>query len=364
MRKYLGCDVLVGALALFLYFGCSHKDSQPALLATGGNGSSLGDDAGQGGTSGIGGSVSTQEAGQVSPICPPDTTYPVPDVAGKTATLIWADTAATGNLFEGPVWVAQENALYFSDMSASSSAVPTPSTIHELVLPDTVTDFYPGSGSNGLAVDGSGKIVACTHDTQSLSVFDPAAGTRDNLALSYQNQKFNSPNDLAISSSGTIYFTDPTYQNGNRASIGATNVYRVPAGTTDVLLVDGSLTQPNGITLSVDGTKLYVNDTPTSGGRVGVYPVNPDGSTGTRQDFAAVATPDGMTIDCAGNLYVASHNAGTVVVFSPSGTTLGTITVASKVTNLAFGGSDRKTLFITAGNGLYQLAMNLPGWPY
>jgi gluconolactonase len=51
-------------------------------------------------------------------------------------------------------------------------------------------------------------------------------------------------------------------------------------------------------------------------------------------------------------------------VFSPSGTSLGSITVASSVTNLAFGGSDRKTLYISAGRALYSLALNVPGYPY
>jgi gluconolactonase len=67
-----------------------------------------------------------------------------------------------------------------------------------------------------------------------------------------------------------------------------------------------------------------------------------------------------MTVDCAGNVYVTS---GGVTVYDPGGNELGRITVSSP-SNLAFGGADRKTLFITAGSSLYGIDMNVPGMPY
>jgi gluconolactonase len=63
-------------------------------------------------------------------------------------------------------------------------------------------------------------------------------------------------------------------------------------------------------------------------------------------------------MDCLGNLYVAS-GAGTMVVYAPSGTKLGSVTVASGLSNLAFGGAQGKTLYITAGKALYAFDMNL-----
>jgi pimeloyl-ACP methyl ester carboxylesterase len=95
----------------------------------------------------------------------------------------------------------------------------------------------------------------------------------------------------------------------------------------------------------------------------------PDGSTGTRTLFASLNGPDGVAIDCAGNLYWASHNEGTVHVYAPSGTQLGVITVGRNTTNAAFGGPDGRTLFITsgipsAGFGIYTTRLNLPGNPY
>ncbi|MFN2217062.1 MAG: SMP-30/gluconolactonase/LRE family protein, partial [Anaerolineae bacterium] len=73
-------------------------------------------------------------------------------------------------------------------------------------------------------------------------------------------------------------------------------------------------------------------------------------------------SPDGFAIDCLGNLYVASGSPGVIQVFSPSGSKLGSVTVASGLSNMAFGGADGKTLYITAGKALYRLDMNLPGY--
>ena len=71
-----------------------------------------------------------------------------------------------------------------------------------------------------------------------------------------------------------------------------------------------------------------------------------------------------MTVDCAGNIYVAVHNEGQIRVYAPSSAQLGSIPVASSTTNVAFGGGDGMTLYVTAGKGLYAMQMNLPGMPY
>jgi gluconolactonase len=73
-------------------------------------------------------------------------------------------------------------------------------------------------------------------------------------------------------------------------------------------------------------------------------------------------------IDCAGNLYWASYNEGRVHVIAPDGHELGTITAGRNTTNVAFGGPDLQTVFITSGTtgnfGVYSLRLNIPGNPY
>ena len=71
-----------------------------------------------------------------------------------------------------------------------------------------------------------------------------------------------------------------------------------------------------------------------------------------------------MAVDCLGRVYVASHSAGEVIVLSPEGQALSVIKVAPRVTNLAFGGPDRRTLLITAGGAVYSLTVATPGFPY
>jgi gluconolactonase len=132
-----------------------------------------------------------------------------------------------------------------------------------------------------------------------------------------------------------------------------------PAGA--VSLVDGTRGNPNGVALSPDQRTLYVGE---ENGTISAFLVAADGSTSDRRVFAIVPGADGMGVDCAGDLYVAAHNEGAVHVLSPSGVLLGTIAVAPSVTNLAFGGPDRTTLYISAAKQIYSLAMNLPGYPY
>jgi gluconolactonase len=215
------------------------------------------------------------------------------------------------------------------------------------------------ANSNGLALDPDGELLACSHDLQDLTRVDPDDGTRTPLALRYRSRRFNSPNDLTVRSDGTIYFTDPDWQLGPRVSeTGTTGVYRVdPSGV--VWLVDDQLQQPNGIALSPDERTLYVG---SAGDDVFAYPVAVDGSVGERDVFASPGASDGMAVDCAGDLYVTSGSA--VHVFAPDGNPLGQIAVAGEPSNAAFGGADRRTLYITAGDALYAIQLAIAGLPY
>jgi gluconolactonase len=262
---------------------------------------------------------------------------------------------------EGAVWSDTLGAFLFSEMDfAHEGKNGPPAKIHKLVLPSSVEVFIAESGSNGLAIDEQG-LVAATHDTQTLSRFDLGTKARSVFAADYRGKHFNSPNDVALHSKGYAYFSDPDWQLGERKNeTGVTGVYmRQPTG--EVVLIDGSLDKPNGVTLSPDETRLYVG---SASGVVQWYPVLADGSVGKREALAEVKEPDGMAVDCAGRLYVASHSAGEVVVLSPEGQVLSIIKVAPRATNVAFGGADHKTLLITAGTGVYSVPSSTPGFPY
>lgn len=259
-------------------------------------------------------------------------------------------------LYEGPVWI--RDALYFSDFSFSEGF---PSRVRKFSPDGTVSTAIEDAGSNGLAVDANGALVAATHKYKAMSRYDIASGKRADVATRFQGQVFNSPNDIAIAADGTIYFTDPDYQKA--AAPGGqpvTGIYRIATDGT-VSLVDGTRKNPNGIALSLNGDTLYVN---ASDGAVRAYPIK-DGVPQQGHDLIkGIENGDGMTLDCHGNLYVTEHAPKRVRVFTPQGRELATIRTDANVTNVAFGGADGKTLYITGAAAVWQVRLDVTGLPY
>jgi gluconolactonase len=321
--------------------------------ATGGVPATGGTTGGAGGT-GTGGDAGGRRAGA----CQPGVSYPAPVLTGTVKQVAKAAAGGSGT-YEGPVWVSAGAFLLHSDITFTSPV--NPSQILKLTPPSTVATFLADAGVNGMAADGSGAIFACSHKLQGIVKLDLAAASLTPVVDQVGGKKFNSPNDLVIRSDGTLFFTDPDYQLGNRTSeTGKKGVYRVnPTGAVSV--VDDTFAQPNGITLSPDEKVLYVAD--YAANAVRTFAVAADGSTSARKDFVTVASPDGFGMDCLGNLYVASGGSGGALqVFAPSGSKLGSVPVAASLSNVAFGGPDGKTLYLTAGKALYSLDMNLPGY--
>jgi len=272
--------------------------------------------------------------------------------------------------FEGPVWTG--DALYFSEIGGGGN--PPPARINRYVPGETSFErgVIEASGSNGLALDSDGNLVAATHDLGAISSFQIPGGARAAVgAQTFNGQRFNSPNDLVLRVDGNVYFTDPTFQAPGNPQ-GATRVYRIaPAGVVSV--VDGSLSNPNGITLSPDGNTLYV----TSDQGLRRYGLAPDGTpdSGTTLPLQQnLQQADGMAMDCAGNIYTTEHGQRRVRVFDSEGNQLASFggpdtgTFANNITNLAFGGPNRTTLFVTTlvqnGGGVYSVEANVPGLPY
>lgn len=259
-------------------------------------------------------------------------------------------------LYEGPVWF--ENALYFSDFTFESGF---PSQIQKYSPGAEVVTAIPESGSNGLTIGNDGYLLAATHDRKELSRYNPYTGERESVVGEFEGNVFNSPNDLAVTRDGTIYFTDPDFQRS--AAPGGqpkTRVYRVQGD--DVTVVDDTMYNPNGIALSPNQNTLYV----AGGGEQGTlraYPLN-NGEPGAGVDIAEVSTPDGMAIDCAGNIYVTEHAAQRVRVFSPQGEELATIGTDANVTNATFGGPGQRTLYITGAGTVWELELDIAGLPY
>lgn len=259
-------------------------------------------------------------------------------------------------LYEGPVWL--NGALYFSDFSFGEGF---PSRIQRLTPDGTMETAIPDSGSNGLAKDNQGYIIAATHDRKAISRYNPYTGIREMIVGEYDGNKFNSPNDLTLTDEGVIYFTDPAFQKS--AAPGGqpeTRVYRV--GRNGVTVVDDSIKNPNGISLSPAQDRLYV----AGGGAQGTlraYPIV-DGVPGEGTDIADLSVPDGMAVDCLGNIYATEHGLKRVRVFTPEGEQIATISVDAKITNAAFGGPERKTLYLTGAGAVWSIELDVAGFPY
>ncbi|AUX40669.1 hypothetical protein SOCE26_020700 [Sorangium cellulosum] len=338
--------------------GPSSSSGDVAATTTSGTSSAGGDGGDPGGNGGGGGDGTGAGGDGGSSVCPagPYAADPLP--ANGRAQLVQGGF----DYVEGPVWIAELGALFFSEIHTEAENPPPlngpQATIHKLTPPGAIDVFIEHSSTNGLGIHRDGGLIACTHDTRSVSVFDLGTKERRPVAERYMNKRFNSPNDVVVRSDGNVYFTDPEFQLSGTSEL-PTAVYRVsPSGEVNVV---DTLESPNGVALSPDEDVLYVGD--YYGGQIRQYTLSPDGSTGPSSELAAgLARADGLGVDCAGNLYVAWRNG--VEIVAPDGERLGTIAGVGAASNVAFGGADRKTLYITAGSSLYSIQANIPGYPY
>ena len=255
---------------------------------------------------------------------------------------------------EGPLW-HPDGFLLFSDIPAN--------TIYKW-QPEQKTEIFrqPSGNANGNTLDRSGRLITAEHGNRRISL-TKKNGQIVTLASHYQEKRLNSPNDLAVKSDGSIYFTDPPYGiKSEQEELGFYGVYRLAPDGTLTLLVD-DFVRPNGIALSPDETKLYVND--SEKGHIRVFDVKPDGMIENGKLFAELKPPsaegaaDGMKIDIKGNVY--STGPGGVWIFSPKGDLLGIIETPEPPANIAWGDRDYKTLYITANTSLYRIRLQIEG---
>ncbi|MDJ0693312.1 SMP-30/gluconolactonase/LRE family protein [Mastigocoleus sp. MO_188.B34] len=255
---------------------------------------------------------------------------------------------------EGPLW-HPDGFLLFSDIPAD--------TIYQWKPGEKARVFRrPSGNANGNTFDKQGRLISGEHGNRRVSRMGKN-GKVVTLASKYQGKRLNSPNDLAVKSDGSIYFTDPPYGiKSEDEELGFYGVYRLaPDGKLTLLVKD--FVRPNGIAFSPDESKLYVND--SDQGHIRVFDVKPDGTLtngsifAQQKDKTKEGVPDGMKVDIKGNVY--STGPGGVWVFSPTGELLGVIEVPEPPANLAWGGEDYKTLYMTARKSVYSVRLKVPG---
>ncbi|MCS6852129.1 MAG: SMP-30/gluconolactonase/LRE family protein [Gemmataceae bacterium] len=315
-----------------------------------------------------------QDRPRLSPALAP---LPVGLVAPDTR----ATPAASVAFLEGPAVDAAGN-VFFSDIQGNRILKMNPR--------GEVSVFRADSGrTNGNTFDAQGRLVSCEGGEQGsggrrrIVRTDLKTGQVEVLTERYQGKRYNSPNDVCVDVHGRIWFTDPRYSpDRSDLELDVEGVYRIdPNGSVTRVLGQPAIERPNGIAITPDAKRLYVIDShPRVGGarKIWAFEVKEDGSLGGQRlvyDFGKGRGGDGMRLDMQGNLWVAAgiltpRGPGEttdilpgIYVISPEGQLLGRIPVLEDlITNLAFGGPERKTLYVTAGKTLYRIPTQVSGY--
>jgi gluconolactonase len=240
--------------------------------------------------------------------------------------------------------------------------------------------------SNGIKFDAMGNMIVCEgadYGARRVTKTDMKTGKTYILAAQFEGRSFNSPNDLTIDEKGRIYFSDPRYVGHEPVEQPIMAVYRIDLdGSIHRIITDAG--KPNGVCVAPDQKTLYVvcnenghfgigrlpKDAPVHKGRMALlaYDLAPDGTAKLRKvlvDYAPQDGPDGLVVDADGNLYVAVRDETRpgIRVYSPAGQELADIRTPELPTNVGFGrGTENRTLYITAGSGLYRIRVTKEGY--
>lgn len=291
--------------------------------------------------------------------------------------------AASIAFTEGPA-AAADGSVYFSDIINNRIMVLDPGASSARVWRE------PSGRANGLLFDPLGRLLICEGNefgpndgNRRLTRFDFRTSAYEVLCDRFEGRRLNSPNDVACTSDGHIYFTDPCYGDRATMELAHDSVYHLPpeGGAATICVSQPAIQRPNGVALSPDERTLYVIDScPILGGhrKVWAFDRSPDGRIRNQRqvyDFAPGRGGDGMAVDSQGLLYVAAglhrprgphetdQNPPGIYLITPEGRLQGRIDVPEDfITNVTFGGSDLRTLYVTAGKTLWTMRIETPGW--
>ena len=265
-----------------------------------------------------------------------------------------------GKWLEGPSYSAQGRYLLFSD-------IPNDRTLRLDETSGAVTVFdEPSRFANGRTHDRFGRVVTCLHGERSV-VRREHDGRESVIAATYEGRRLNSPNDVIVSSTGDVWFTDPTYgilsdYEGHESAPEqeVRGLYRWTEGSAEPVLMSSTFAQPNGLAFG-DGEKvLFVVDSERD--TISALPVDEAGTLGAPRTLIEDGRGfDGIRVDAAGRLWAATRVG--VSCFDAEGIELLRIAVPEPVSNLEFGGRQRNTLYLTATTSLYSLRTSVRGRP-
>jgi gluconolactonase len=249
---------------------------------------------------------------------------------------------------EGPVWIAKEKKLVFSDIPANELKVWTREKGVETFRAES-------NNANGNTLDRKGNLVTAEHSAHRVS--RTVNGKVETVVEQFEGKDLNSPNDVVVKSDGTYWFTDPDYGLGQRKKMQAGNyVYRYDAKRKELTPVVKDFDKPNGLCFAPGEKKLYVADSGAPK-HIRVFMVAADGKSVTGGEvFAKIdkGGPDGIRCDKLGNVW--SSTGDGAQVFGPDGRLIARVLLPEAGANVELG---EGMLFVTARTGLYGVAVKV-----
>jgi gluconolactonase len=307
----------------------------------------------------VGSAIAFGQAPAQAPPPPTPTETTAPDIPGVVKGGTKVELIAQGlRGTEGPIPLP-DGSMLFTEQQAQ--------VITKLDANGTRSTYLEKTdGANGLTIDAKGRLIGTRPATHAIAVFTPTPMVLTDSALGLP---LMGPNDLIADRKGGIYFTDPGPNVPPTQAPRKPAVYYIRPDRTVIKITD-TITRPNGIILSPDERVLYVAN--TLGANIVAFDVQPDGSAINQRDHARLAgmtnTPtglrsgaDGLAVDEAGRIYVATQIG--VQVFGPDNTGLGIIPIGVEggPQNIAFGGPEKKTLYIVGRGAMWKLQMLAQG---
>jgi gluconolactonase len=267
------------------------------------------------------------------------------------------ERVTTGYVFtEGPLW-HPDGFFYFVDIRSNA--------LYRIALGGAPELVRKTEGGNGTTFDLQGRLINCEGDARRVTRAEPD-GRVVTLLDRFEGKRLNRPNDVICGSDGSIFFTDPSLRVPlAERELEHAAVYRI-APDGGVFMV-ASFEYPNGLALSADERTLYVANTRWTQ-YIHAIELDAAGNMVRRRVFADMSAdgtngvPDGMKVDAAGRVFCTG--TGGVWVFEPDGSRIGIIETPEVCANIAFGGSDLRTLLLTASTSVYTLRTKVPGLPH
>jgi gluconolactonase len=272
---------------------------------------------------------------------------------------------------EGPLWDSNKNRLIFTDVRQNKIFTwDEKSGVKDYISPSGSTGYAPsfsdgGIGANGLAFDKNGNIILCQHGDRRLALTPNVKSKNPEFTTivdNFKGKRFNSPNDLAISRNGDIYFTDPPYGFKNFSDkyreINFNGVYKY-SKNGEVSLISKDMSRPNGIALSIDEKYIYVNNSdPENDPKILRFKTSNFEEKlffdGTELSKKYPGGFDGLKVHSSGNIFTTGPNG--ILIISPKGKLLAIINYGKKITNCNFDDKE-EYLYVTGFDDISRIKL-------